>query len=348
MEKILRLLLLPFSIIYIVGSWLHQKLHDWGVLPQHQFDLPIINIGNLAMGGTGKTPHVLWIADYLNSMAVPTGIVSRGYNRKSKAVLLVNPNSTATIVGDEPLLFYQKLPNTAVAVARQRSQGVDKLLQVYPNTKVIMLDDGLQHWGIVASLPILLTTFARPFFADAVVPAGYLRAKKSDYKKAAIIIVTKCPLDMTLEQKTLFVQKIKPLPHQQLFFTAYQYLDGYEWQTPQLPIPLYTLAQQGILVVTAIADTQYLEDFLATLSATITYKRFPDHYYFTQKDIDEIAKLATNKIILTTEKDATRLQLHADYIQSLGLKIYCLPLQVNFLFGEEELFKQTLKKAIGY
>jgi tetraacyldisaccharide 4'-kinase len=346
MTKIVQKLLLPFSYCYILGSKCYQKLHDWNILPQKEFDLPVLNIGNLAMGGTGKTPHVIWIAEYLTSIHLPIGIVSRGYNRKSTEVLFVQSTSNANIVGDEPLLFRQKLPTTTIVVAHKRSQGIEKIRHQFPQTKVILLDDGLQHWGIIASTPILLTTFAQPFFEDAVVPAGYLRAPQSDYKKAKAIIITKCPQNMTIAQKQYFEQKINLLPHQQLFFSSYHYLDCYEWQTPTVRIPWHKMTIQPLLVVTAIANTQYLEDYLASENAITSYQRFSDHHYFSQQDIDAIALQATGKIILTTEKDATRLQLHQDYIQSLGLKVYCLPLEVHFLFEAEDTFKQFLREEI--
>lgn len=346
MKKYFAPLLLLLSYIYIGVSWCYQKLHDWHLLPQASFDKPIINIGNLAMGGTGKTPHVIWLAQWLAQSNIDTAIVSRGHGRKTKSVIWLDQQSTAMQVGDEPMLFQQYLPNTPIIVARKRVEGIRLALAERPQTKVILLDDALQHWGVVASFPILLTTFDRPFFRDNVVPFGYLRAKKSDYKRAKIILVTKCPTTISLAQKQEYLTAIKPTTEQQVFFSYYQYQLPYALFDQQKKASWQQLRAAPLLVVTAIATTDYLQQHVQEQHPSTTFLSFGDHHFFTSSDLRRIQQQHPKSTILVTEKDATKLRPHQELIQELGLTIYCLPIQVQIAFGEESVLKKILLKAI--
>ncbi len=346
MKKCFAPLLLLLSYIYIGVSWCYQKLHDWHILPQASFDKPIINIGNLAMGGTGKTPHVIWLAQWLAQSNIATAIVSRGHGRKTKSVIWLDQKSTATQVGDEPILLQQYLPNTPIIVARKRAVGIRLALAKRPQTKVILLDDALQHWGVVASLPVLLTTFDRPFFSDHVVPFGYLRAKKSDYKRAKIILITKCPATISLAQKQAYITAIKPTVGQQVFFSYYQYQLPYALFDQQKKANWQQLRAASLLVVTAIATTDYLQQHVQEQHPKATFLPFGDHHFFGASDLRRIQQQHPNGTVLVTEKDATKLRPHQELIQQLGLIIYCLPIQVQIAFEEEEILKKILLKAI--
>ncbi len=341
----LKVLLYPFSLLYGSISWLHQKLHHNNFFSYYKFKIPIINVGNLAFGGTGKSPHVLWIYDYLNQQNKATAIVSRGYKRKNKELIWVKKNASAKEVGDEPLLFKQKRPKSTVVVCPQRSRAVKAILKEAPHIQTILLDDAFQHWAIEASLHILLTTFQRPFFEDYTAPMGYLREFRRGYRRANIIIVSKCPKDISLQQKQDYIQKIKPLSYQSIFFSFYEYQDCYVLGLPQKKLLLSELKNKEIIVLTAIANTSYLEQFIQKNTSKATYLKYSDHHYFTLQDLKKIALTAQDKIILTTEKDATKLLVFQDFLKQNNLTIYCLPIVPKIAFGEAAELQKLLDKA---
>lgn len=323
-----------FSTIYGIAVSCHRKLYESGLFKRTKFDIPVIAIGNLSVGGTGKSPHI----EYFHQLLSPhyqLAIVSRGYKRKTKGVQIVALDSKAENVGDEPLQFKLKFPSTPIVVAEKRADGIQEILKQCPATNCILLDDALQHWAIQPSFQILLTTFDQPFFNDEVLPSGRLREFQSGYQRADMIIVSKCPSDISLEQKEQFLQKIQPLPHQQVFFSYFKYKEPYNLLNFNKKISFEDLKKQEILVLTAIADTAYLEDFIHKNCAKATYLSFPDHHFFNLADLKQATEKANGKIIICTEKDAVKLLAHQADILKQDLKIFVLPIGVEMAFGEK-------------
>ncbi|MBL4648739.1 MAG: tetraacyldisaccharide 4'-kinase [Aureispira sp.] len=341
LRTILYPILYPISLLYGCVARLHSTFYSRGVLVSKSFDLPIINVGNLSVGGTGKSPHVAYFNNLLRS-SFTTAIVSRGYHRKTKGVQFVLENSSVRGVGDEPLQLKQKFPKTTVVVAEYRAAGVEAILEQNKNINCILLDDAFQHWAIQAKVEILLTTFEQPFFEDWVLPMGHLREFKEGYQRANIIIVTKCPASISQAQKALFIQKIKPLAHQAVFFSYFQYQSLSQLFDVQDRKEMTEVQGQKITLVTAIANTSYLEAYLHSYTKSIKHLQFLDHHYYTKKDLERIKKIAQGGLIITTEKDATKLRVHRSYIKKEGLKIYVLPIEVAIAFEEAKLLEATL------
>lgn len=308
--------------------------------------MPLINVGNLSVGGTGKSPMIEYLVRLLQQ-DYKLGIISRGYKRKTKGYTLANEHSTSLEIGDEPLQFHIKFPKVAVAVGEERLVAIPQLLHDRPDTAVILLDDAFQHRAIHAGLNILLTDYNNLFTRDFYLPAGDLRDLKSSYKRADIIIVTKCPFDLTEDDKQQLIKEIKPLAHQQVFFTAIEY---------GLPCNLLDTQQHRViddrtevLLVTGIANPLPLKHYLAEQSDAYHMMHFADHHIFTIDDLDDIVKKyeqmqSTEKIIITTEKDAMRLMKFASRLADLP--VYMIPIEHRFLFGEDEVFGQLVKDFI--
>ncbi|MFT5645657.1 MAG: tetraacyldisaccharide 4'-kinase [Aureispira sp.] len=341
LRTILYPILYPFSLLYGSVAKLHSTFYSRGILESKFFELPIINVGNLSVGGTGKSPHVA----YFNTLLSPrftTAIVSRGYHRKTKGVQFVLEDSSVRGVGDEPLQLKQKFPKTTVVVAEHRAEGVEVILAQDKNINCILLDDAFQHWAIQAKVEILLTTFEQPFFGDWVLPMGRLREFRKGYQRADIIIVTKCSPSISQAQKVLLIQKIKPLPHQAVFFSYFQYQSLYQLFDVKERKEMTEVEGQKITLVTAIANTSYLEAYLESYASSIEHLRFLDHHYYTKKDLERIKKVAKGGLIITTEKDATKLRVHQLYLEKEGLKIYVLPIEVAIAFEEAKLLEANL------
>lgn len=335
----------PLALLYGSLVKLHKGIYQLGILPSKSFDFPVLNVGNLSVGGTGKSPHVA----YLNQLLSPlfkTAIVSRGYHRQTKGVRLVEQNSLAEEVGDEPLQLKQNFPNTPILVAEHRVLGIETVLKQDEKINCVLLDDAFQHWRIRANVQILLTTFEQPFFEDWVLPMGRLREFKSGYRRADIIIVTKCPSNITPVQKAYFCRRIQPFPHQQIFFSYFKYQTLYSLLDRPRTRAVETLKGQDITLITAIANTSYLEEHLLSYVKSIQSLKFLDHHYYTQKDLEKLKRIAQNQLIITTEKDAVKLKMHQTYLEKEGMEIYVLPIEVEIAFNERQMFKTSLLNLI--
>lgn len=340
-----RLLLLPFALLYglviAIRNWLYNKK----IMRSVAFNFPLICVGNLSVGGTGKSPMV----EYLITLLQPhfkVATLSRGYKRKTKGYGLANETTTALEIGDEPMQFHLKFPGIAVAVGEERLVAVPQLLHDRPETEVIILDDAFQHRAIQAGLNILLTDYNNPFYNDWFLPTGDLRDERRSYKRAHIIVVTKCPVALSAEEKLKMQKQIKLQKEQHLFFTAIQYGQPYHIVTKQ---PASITQQQEILLVCGIANPQPLKDFLTAHVASFTELRYNDHHIFTIDDLKEIRKKfeqlgGSNKLILTTEKDAVRLLKFSGELQDLPL--YVLPVKHRFLFGEGTQFDSIVQDFV--
>lgn len=341
MWRYLSYLLYPFSLLYGLVLWVRNRLYDKGVLTAVQFDLPVISVGNLSVGGTGKTPHVEYLIRLLKQ---PFNIatLSRGYNRKTKGFLLAKADSTAADIGDEPMQFHQKYPGVTVCVGEERMLAVPQLLGDRPETQVILLDDAFQHRSIKPGLNIMVTDHSRLFTRDHVVPFGRLREGRKGYHRASCIIVSKCPPDLSEQQRQSIIREINPLPHQRVFFTALQYGQPYGLFTEEMPP-----SSASILVACGIARPEPLVQHLLHQYANVHLLSFPDHYYYTQKDLDkmklELEHLeGPQKFIFTTEKDAVRLHLLEERIKNMQLPFAVVPVEVKFLFDEAESFNSYI------
>lgn len=327
--------------MYGIITYLRNKLFDCGILKQQSHSVKIISVGNLRVGGTGKTPFVEYLIKTL-SPHFQLAILSRGYGRKTQGYIKLNSQHTATQVGDEPLLLYKRNPNTFVAVSEDRNKGVENILKDSPNTNLIILDDAYQHRYINRDINILLTEYNRPFFKDRVIPFGRLREYRKGFKRADYIVITKCP-PLTQIQKQTFVNTLKPLPHQKIFFSNIVYKEPYHIKDKNKKI---NLSEYKVLLFTGIANNQHIVEYLNSITQVIDTITFADHHNFTSKDKDTIKKLynthtQSQTILLTTEKDAMRLQ-------DIETEIYVLPIDIEVhQYGEEnDLIEKTIQRDV--
>jgi tetraacyldisaccharide 4'-kinase len=342
---LVKILLAPLSILYGIGVSIRNVLFKRGILKGVKFDLPVISVGNLSVGGTGKTPHIEYLIRLLKDY-VHVATLSRGYLRKTQGFLEVLPSNNAEETGDEPLMFKRKYPDAMVGVAENRTIGVLEMIKLNPEIQVVLLDDAFQHLSIIPGLNILLTDFRSPFTRDYLLPSGRLREWRSAYERADIIIVSKCPPQMNQEEKDRVLEELKPFPHQQVFFSYYQYGSPYSLYDGHRRINLN--GSQDILLISAIAGTEYLTEYLEERTASIRALEFEDHHYFTSSDVSQLKAIfdnmeGENKIILTTEKDAVRLELCQEFLARERPPIFVLPLRVAFHFGEGPIFDQKIK-----
>lgn len=343
--KSFRILLLPFALLYWLAIAIRNWLYDKNISRSSSFALPLICVGNLSVGGTGKSPMVEYLVRLLKDQ-FRVATLSRGYKRKTKGYSLAGPATTALEIGDEPMQFHLKFPEVPVAVGEERLDAIPQLLHDKPETQAIILDDAFQHRSVKAGMNILLTDYHNLFTRDFYLPTGDLRDLKSSYKRAQIIVVTKCPLTINVEEKQKIAREINLRPGQQLFFTAIEYGQVY-----------HILDRKGIditentevLLVTGIANPRPLEHLLEKHSRSYHIMPYADHHIFTIDDLKEIRKKfsnieAENKIILTTEKDAVRLVKFNTEIADWP--IYVIPVRHHFLFEEGEQFNQAVVNYI--
>lgn len=341
-NKFLRLLLYPLSLLYGVITWARNRLYDQGVLTEIEFDMPTIAVGNLSVGGTGKTPHVEYLIRLLSSH-YQVATLSRGYNRETRGYLFADDNATARTIGDEPMLFHLHY-DVRVGVGERRALALPQLLMDAPDTEVILLDDAFQHRSIKPGLNIMVTEYSHLFTRDHIVPFGRLRESRKGYQRADCLIVSKCPAHMDSAERQRLVAEIRPQPHQRIFFTRLKYGSCYEMLTGEKE---HILPDTKVILACGIADPTSLWDYLRTMTRDVRLLRFPDHHYFSSDDLglmeDGLSQLGDGfKMIITTEKDAVRLALLEDEIVSRKLSVYVVPLEIGFLSGEKETFDEYI------
>lgn len=320
-------------------------LYQISFLKSNSFSIPIIGVGNLSMGGTGKTPHIEYLLSLLREY-LKIATLSRGYNRKTRGFKMVGLADTAESVGDEPLQFKLKYQDVHVAVAESRSIGIPKLLIHDPNIQLVLLDDSFQHLSVKPGLNILLTDYGRLFTKDYLLPSGNLREWRSAYKRADMIIVSKCPDDMNGEDRERITQEINPLPHQRLYFSKYEYGTPYYIFNPNSRLRLSD--EIDIILVSAIANTDYLNSYIEPRVKSLRNVEFEDHHMFSNHDVSRIKLIfehlnSDKKAILTTEKDATRLLRHRKYLIENRIPVFILPVRVSFLDEDREKFNTSIK-----
>ncbi|NDV78460.1 tetraacyldisaccharide 4'-kinase [Dysgonomonas sp. 511] len=343
--------LLPLSWIYSTIVFFRNKFFDWGIFKQEEFDIPVVCIGNITVGGTGKTPHTEYIINALKDK-YRIGVLSRGYKRKSKGFVLATPQSTSHEIGDESFQIKRKFPDVIVAVDANRRRGIRQMLELENPPEIILLDDGFQHRYVKPSYTIILSDYHRPVYEDAMLPAGRLRQPVSALREANTIIVTKCPADLQPIDFRIISHDINVFPYQDLYFTRFEYnkylLPVFAGAAHKLP--LEALESKYTLLVTGIASPKLLMDKLAEYTSNIDPLVYPDHHNFTKKDIKRITSrfeetLADDKIIIVTEKDAMRLVSMDDISDNVKAHLYYLPIEVVFMDKEND-FIQKIDKHV--
>ena len=341
--------LYPVSWIYGAGVWLRNKLFDWGYYKERSFNLPVICIGNLTVGGTGKTPHTEYLIRLLQK-SYQVAVLSRGYKRKSKGFVLAQEDTPMYLIGDEPYQMKQKFPQIHMAVDADRCNGIEQLCKekIAPGTDVVLLDDAFQHRHVKAGVNILLVDYNRLITEDALLPAGRMREPLSGKDRAHAVIITKCPKDLKPMEYRVLTKQMNLYAFQQLFFTTMNYgklrplFNGGREYTMQSIHPAV-----HILLVTGIASPEPLEAELSTVNNHIHTLIFGDHHDFTEEDMqaieEQFLQLPEGKrMIITTEKDAARMVTHPHLPKSIQPYMYVLPIEVAFLQDQQETFNKYI------
>jgi len=339
--KSFRYLLFPFAFLYWLIVLIRNFLFDKNVLKSSSFNFPVICVGNIAVGGTGKTPMTEYLIELLKSN-YHVATLSRGYKRRTKGFAIANADTTAIEIGDEPMQFHLSHPEIAVAVGEKRIEAVPQLLYDCPDTKLIIFDDAFQHREINAGLDILLTDYSNFYTRDFYLPTGDLRDQISSSRRARIIIVTKCPADLSEDERFRIMKEISPKSGQTVFFTSIEYREPYHIVTKE-NLPLSHVEE--ILLVCGIANPEPLTDYIHETTNTYEAIFYSDHHLFSIDDIYEMKKRFSDirnkeKRILTTEKDAVRLVKYKEYLADLPF--YVIPIGVHFLFDQEKEFNEII------
>lgn len=340
-----RLLLFPFALVYGLVLRVRNYLYNKQIIRSTAFNLPIICVGNLSVGGTGKSPMV----DYLAAMLKyehKLGTLSRGYKRRTKGYLMAGKDTTAVEIGDEPMQFHLRHPEIAVAVGEERIEAVPQLLYDRPDTELILLDDAFQHRAITAGFNIILTDFNNLYTRDFYLPTGDLRDNISSAERADVIIVTKCKPGLAEAERNAIIRELDPLPSQQVFFTSIRYGRLYHIIN-HAPRELFQNSE--VLLICGIANpaplTAYIEDETSGYDALF----FSDHHIFSFDDLNDIRDRFSmlkgpDRLIITTEKDAVRLVKYREELRDLPF--FVLPISVSFLFGRENEFRGLISNFI--
>jgi len=341
--------LLPLSWIYGIGVRLRNLLFNMGILKSRTFITPVISVGNITVGGTGKTPHVEYLIRLLKD-DFKVAMLSRGYKRKSRGYVQADGEATVHTVGDEPFQIYRKYPDIYVAVDKNRCHGIDTLCADHSDIDVVLLDDAFQHRYVKPGVNILLVDYHRLIVYDRLLPAGRLREPQSGKNRADIVIVTKCPQELRPMDYRV-IQKVMGLyRYQHLFFTGIRYgmltplYCGEERRLPSVK------KGEHIMLLTGIASPQQMMNDLRAYSDNITPLTFSDHHNFTAADVvlinTKFSEMAAPKMIVTTDKDAVRIFGLKGLSEEVRHNIYALPIHVEFMLGMEEKFNEYIKNYV--
>ena len=343
-----KFILYPVSAIYGLIISIRNFLYDYKIFKSTEFDIPVISIGNITVGGTGKTPHTEYLVELLRKQFNVTTI-SRGYKRKTKGYFEVQANSLASQVGDEPLQIKAKFNDVQVVVDEKRVHAIQKI-QVQQERQlpdVILLDDAFQHRSVSAGINILLIDFNRPIDKDRLMPVGRLREAKWQMRRANLIIYTKCPQEISPITRRIIMKDVFLRPYQNLFFTTMVY----QPLTPVFPdeaidTPKLASEKVSVLLVTGIANPEHLRKYLSTFTEHITDLKYPDHHNFNASNIQQIEQKfaaieADHKIIITTEKDSMRLK-DMELSPSIKANLFYIPLKIKFLDSEGKNFDEKI------
>jgi tetraacyldisaccharide 4'-kinase len=348
-----KLLLYPFSLFYGIAVYFRNRMYDLNIFKSKEFDVPVISIGNITVGGTGKTPHVEYLIDLLKD-EFKVATLSRGYKRKTRGFQQVETDTHFSKVGDEPLQIKKKFPDVTVSVCENRVNGVETLLKTEnPAPDVILLDDAFQHRKITAGINILLIDYNRQIKEDMLLPAGRLRESARQMRRANIIIFTKCPNEVTPIMRRILQKEVRLKPYQELFFTTFEY-DKIKpvFSGKALKTDFYKEHSYAILIVTGIAFPTLIPEYLKQFSYETEVLSFADHHNYSDADIRLIMRKFNSlenerKIIITTEKDAVRFKGFSSLEEEFKQALYCLPVKVKFLVQEGKSFNKKILNYVG-
>ena len=340
--------LMPLSWLYGLVTDVRNTLFDWGVLPSETYDIPIINVGNLTVGGTGKTPHVEYLIRLLSGR-YRVAVLSRGYRRKTRGYLLSTPASTVYDIGDEPWQIKQKFPDVYVAVDANRRRGIARLMndEATRDVQIILLDDAFQHRYVKAGQNILLVDYGRLISDDCLLPAGDLRERPSASRRATTVIVTKCPQHIPAIGYRAVMLSLHLRPYQQLYFSTFAYGTMHRlWGEGTLEPSALRKENTYVLLLAGIGNPQQMEQDVRRFAQHVTTLTFPDHHYYSRSDADLIRRtlesLPKPHIVVTTEKDAARLQQLKWLDKEVQQLVYVLPIEVDFMRDERNKFDKTI------
>lgn len=348
------LILAPLAFLYGLVVFIRNKCFDFGIIKGQKFNFPVISVGNITIGGTGKTPHTEYLIDLLQKENFKVAMVSRGYKRKTKGLVVANEKSTARDIGDEPYQILRKFPNVAIGVGSKRKRVIEFLRKTDPSLQVVVLDDAYQHRYVVAGVSILLVNYNRLIYNDSILPYGRLRESAEECDRADIIIVTKCPQNVKPIDLRLINKNLKVKPHQKLYFSTFDYQEIYPvfsstekvWTMEQLQE-----VKAGMLIVTGIVSAGELYHYVEEKLGYYEKMSFRDHHHFSQKDIVRIERKYNNmtqkhKFILVSEKDAARLLSDVSFPENLKPYVYTIPIKVKFLLDQQEIFNEQIMNYV--
>lgn len=344
--QLFKICLLPFAWLYDAITSIRNWAFDNQKLSETSFRIPIINVGNLAVGGTGKTPHVEYIANLLRNK-YKTATLSRGYKRKTTGLVFADHKANANTIGDEPMQYFFKFSNVTVAVCEKRVDGVKGIIEQDKTTRAVICDDAYQHRYIKPDINILLTDYKRTYVNDYLLPYGRLRENKNGAQRAHIIIVTKCPKNISITEREEIIKELRPLPDQEVYFSYITYCPMYDFMGIDA---VAEIKNKNILLITGIANNESIVQHLKMFNQSVKVQQYPDHHYFTPHEIDFMKETydqweVTNKVIVTTEKDIVRLALHYPNITGWNIPIYVLPIEIDFI-ADKTIFNQSILKKV--
>lgn len=350
-----KIILLPVSKIYGAVTCVRNWMFDWKLLKEKEFDVPVVVVGNIAAGGTGKTPHVEYIVERMRHN-FHIGIVSRGYKRETHGFIMATHRSTPADIGDEPYQMYHKFgAQVAVAVCEDRVAGITELLKIDPAIDLVVLDDAFQHRYVKPTVSVVLTEYLRPVFEDSLLPYGRLRESKKATRRADVIVATKCPDKTSAIDMRIFEDNLKLIAYQRMFFSKLNYCKlqpVFPDQAPPVAPALDWLGSDDmLLVLSGIGNPRPFVKHIKKFKPKVRVNIFPDHHNFTRKDIALIQQRfetmeGRRNFIITTEKDAVRLINNPYFPHQLKPYIFYLPIEVEFMRDERDAIIEEIKKRI--
>ena len=346
--KLLRIALFPFTLLYSLVIRLRNHLYNIGYTRSFQFEIPVIVVGNLSVGGSGKTPAVVYLTNLLGNPNGAVAVLSRGYKRRTHGFRIANDHDTAETLGDEPYQLFKKFGNTVtISVGEDRAEAIPKILFEKPETRVVLMDDGFQHRSVTPSYSVLLTSKGQPFYSDYLLPTGNLREHRKEAKRANCIIVTKCQPNISEEEMNKTTKQIQVFSGQkQIYFSTIKYAD---------PKPLYnselTREYPDVMVVTGIADSEDFEEYLSTRWNVAMVKKFPDHEPYPANRLKKIKELyrefdATKTALFTTEKDVAKFDSDIGRSILMDIPVFYIPIVMEFIKNGPE-FDKTIQDHVS-
>lgn len=349
------LLLLPLSKVYGWVTSIRNTLFDRGILKSREFDIPVVVVGNITAGGAGKTPHTEYLVDTL-SRDLKVGVLSRGYKRRTRGFVAASDSSTPDEIGDEPYQIYRKFVGRGVmvAVCEDRVKGIEKMRKIDPALQIIILDDAFQHRYVTPTAAVVLTEYNRPVYGDHLLPYGRLREPVTALNRADIVVVTKCPERMKPVEFRLFKENLNLYPFQKLLFSRYIYqplVPLFPDKAVPAPVLDFLRNSDAVLAVTGVANPRPFVRYIRKFGLRVKSLRFPDHHHFSHADISHIASefkalKGISRYIVTTEKDAVRLQNVKGFPEDLKPYMFYLPIKVEILSQSEDDLDEAVKYVI--